>query len=135
LRSIFKYLNLSVAIRDAHISRQTIRQIAIQQFEAYKDGVKEALRAAPGQVHIAFDGTRTRNRHTLYRITAVYRDSSNQPQKVMFSLPELINRYTGKYIATKILNIICFFDLEDKVGYFTLNNAGNNNTAMAIIGG
>lgn len=135
LRSIFEYLNPSVAVRDAHISRQTIRRIAVRQFEAHKDGVKEALRAAPGQVHIAFDGARTRNRHTLYGITAVYRDSSNQPQKVVLGLPELINRHTGEHIATEMLDVIRFFDLEDKVGYFTLDNAGNNDTAMAIIGG
>jgi hypothetical protein len=135
LRSIFEYLNPSVAVRDAHISRQTIRRIAVRQFEAHKDGVKEALRAAPGQVHIAFDGARTRNRHTLYGITAVYRDSSNQPQKVVLGLPELINRHTDEHIATEMLDVIRFFDLEDKVGYFTLDNAGNNDTAMAIIGG
>jgi hypothetical protein len=52
----------------------------------------------------------------------------------VLSLPELINCHTGKYITTKMLDIICFFDLEDKVGYFILDNAGNNNTAMAIIG-
>jgi hypothetical protein len=45
-----------------------------------------------------------------------------------------MKRHTGENIAAEMLEIIRSFNIEDKVGYFTLDNAGNNDTAMEIIG-
>jgi hypothetical protein len=134
LRAIFEYLNPSVAITDSHVSRQTIRRMALRQFDLYKDKVKAVLRGASGQVHFAFDGARTRNRHTLYGITAFYRSGEQQRQKLVLGLPELMKRHTGENIAAEMLEIIRSFNIEDKVGYFMLDNAGNNDPAMEIIG-
>ncbi|KAM4061650.1 restless-like transposase [Hirsutella rhossiliensis] len=134
LRHIFEYLNPAVKVTDAHISRHTVRRLAIQRFEKHKTRVKEILKAAPGQIHIAFDGSRSRNRHTLYGITAVSRNVKNEPQKIVLGLPELINRHTGENIAAEVLDVIRSFGIEHKLGYFTLDNAGNNDTAMEIIG-
>ena len=71
LRAIFDYLNPSVGIMYAYFSGKTIRALAVRQFEVHKSKVV-AVKASPGQVHIAFDGARTRNRHSLYGITAAY---------------------------------------------------------------
>jgi hypothetical protein len=91
------------------------------------------LKRSPGQIHIAFDGARTRNRHALYGVTPVFRDTENQLQKVVLGIPELVERHTGENIAAEILEIIRSFSIEDKVGYFTLDNAANNETAMSEI--
>ncbi|OWT42267.1 restless-like transposase [Pochonia chlamydosporia 170] len=134
LRHIFEYLNPAVRVTDAHISRHTVRRLAIQYFEKHQTRVKGILKEAPGQIHIAFDGARSRNRHTLYGITALFRNVKNEPQKIVLGLPELINRHTGANIAAEVLDVISSFSIEDKLGYFTLDNAGNNDTAMEIIG-
>jgi hypothetical protein len=42
--------------------------------------------------------------------------------------------YFGKIIAAVILGIINAYNINDKIGYFTLDNAENNITAVAIIG-
>jgi hypothetical protein len=133
LRAIFEYLNPSVGITNAHVSGKTIRALAVRQFEVHKSKVVEALKASPGQVHIAFDGARTRNRHCLYGITAAYRDQLERPQKLVLGLPELVKRHSGENIAAEIVEVIKSFELEEKVGYFTLDNAGNNDTAMEVI--
>ncbi|SCO88905.1 uncharacterized protein FRV6_13033 [Fusarium oxysporum] len=75
----------------------------------------------------------TRNRHALYGVTAVLRDTENRLQKVVLGIPELVERHTGENIAAEILEIIRSFSIEDKVGYFTLDNASNNETAMSEI--
>lgn len=131
LQQIFEYLNPAVKVTDAHITAKTIRKLAIQQFERHHATVQEALRRSPGQIHIAFDGARTRNRHALYGVTAVFRNMDNQLQKVVLGIPELIDRHTGENIAAEILDIIKSFGIGGKVGYFTLDNATNNETAMA----
>ena len=110
-----------------------MHRLAVQQFDRYHSTVQEVLNRSPGQIHIAFDGARTRNRHALYGVTAVFRDNENQLQKVVLGIPELVERHTGENIAAEILEIIRSFGIEDKVGYFTLDNAANNETAMAEI--
>jgi hypothetical protein len=44
------------------------------------------------------------------------------------------SRHFGNIIAAVILNVINAYKISDKIGYFTLDNAKNNITAVAIIG-
>jgi hypothetical protein len=97
--------------------------------------VVEVLQAAPGKVHLAFDGTRSRNRHSLYGITAAYLDQDQRLQKITLGCPQLSKRHTGENIATEIKEIIKAFELQEKLRYFTLDNAANNDTAMADLAG
>ncbi|EWZ27879.1 hypothetical protein FOZG_18414 [Fusarium oxysporum Fo47] len=108
LRAIFEYLNPSVSITEAHISDV----------------------ASPGQIHIQFDGWRSGNRHALYGVTCIFRNLDNRPQKCVLGLPELLDRHTGENIAEQILNIVREFQIGDKLGCFTLDNASNNKTTM-----
>ncbi|KAG7423622.1 hypothetical protein Forpi1262_v015343 [Fusarium oxysporum f. sp. raphani] len=85
--------------------------------------VKDALRKGPGQIHIQYDGWKSGNRHALYGITCVFRDSNNRPQKCVLGLPELKERHPGENIAGQIIEIIREYEISDKLGYFTLDNA------------
>ncbi|KAJ3454556.1 hypothetical protein MRS44_013156 [Fusarium solani] len=88
-----------------------VREKIVATFEQHKQKVIEALSKAPGLVHMSFDGWRSGNRYALY---------------APGTLPN---------IAAEILDIIESYQIQDKVGYFTLDNAKNNDTAMEIIGG
>jgi hypothetical protein len=88
--------------------------MAHRQFDSYKDKVKAVLRGASGQVHFAFDGGRTRNRHTLYGITAFYRGVEQQRQKLVLGLPELMKRHTGENIVAEMLEIIRSVDMMQR---------------------
>ena len=134
LRAIFEYLNPSVSITEAHISDVTVRAIAVREFNANKLAVRETLRKSPGQIHIQFDGWRSGNRHALYGVTCIFRSLDNRPRKCVLGLPELLGRHTGENIAGEILDIVREFEIEHKLGYFTLDNASNNKTTMEILG-
>jgi hypothetical protein len=134
LRDIFNYLNPSVEITQANITHMTVRAIAEREFNNNKERVKEVLRKSPGQIHIQYDGWKSGNRHALYGITCVFRDSNNRPQKCVLGLPELTERHTGENIAGQIIEIIQEFEIDNKLGYFTLDNAGNNKTSMEDLG-
>ncbi|ENH63533.1 hypothetical protein FOC1_g10000098, partial [Fusarium oxysporum f. sp. cubense race 1] len=110
LREIFDYLNPSVSVRDANLTHTTIKEKATSAFKQHKQKVVEVLRKAPGLIHISFDGWRSGNRHALYGVC-----------------------WTN--IAAEILDVIEAYQIQDKIGYFTLDNAENNDTAMEIIGG
>ncbi|KAM4061423.1 transposase-like protein [Hirsutella rhossiliensis] len=49
-------------------------------------------------------------------------------------LPELRESHTGENIASQVAEVIESFEIQDKIGYFTLDNAKNNDTAVAALG-
>jgi hypothetical protein len=51
----------------------------------------------------------------------------------MLAFREMTNRHNGKAIAANVLAVINDYDLRDKVGFFVLDNASSNNTAVAIL--
>ncbi|KAF6513037.1 hypothetical protein HZS61_007977 [Fusarium oxysporum f. sp. conglutinans] len=133
LRRIFEYLNPSVAATNAHISHDTVRRRIIDLHLQRKTRIIDHLRSVPGQIHIAFDGWRSRNRHALYGIVCFYVDKNGVPSKLVLGLPELKNCHSGGNIAAQILEILESYEILDRVGYITLDNAGNMDTAMEEI--
>lgn len=134
LRAIFEYLNPSVKAQKAHITANSVRGLAKKQFVRHKSTVVEALKKAPGSVHISFDGWRAPNRASLYGVVCFFRDESNKPCKITLGLPE-VGRHMGTRIADEVCKILEAFGVEDKVGYAVLDNASNNDTAMEAVGG
>ena len=49
----------------------------------------------------------------------------------MLAFREMTNRYDGKAIAANVLAVIDDYDLRDKVGFFVLDNASSNDSAVA----
>jgi hypothetical protein len=48
-------------------------------------------------------------------------------------LPEIVGSHRGVNIAKSVAAIIHEFNLMDWIGYFVLDNANNNNTAIAAL--
>lgn len=51
----------------------------------------------------------------------------------LLALPALRKRNTGAALADKVADTICAFSLRNRIGYFTLDNATNNDTAMEAL--
>jgi hypothetical protein len=55
-------------------------------------------------------------------------------QDLPINLPQLAGAHTGEAIAETIIKTLKAYSItRDKLGYFVLNNAANNNTAIAAI--
>ena len=135
LRTIFEYLNPFVASTDAHVGHDTVRKRAVAEFEKHKGKVIEVLRNAPGLVHISFDGWRSRNKHALYGVACFFRSVHGQARKLILGLPELTVRHFGANIGHEITDVLESYEIPDeKIGYFILDNAPNNDTAMNTLG-
>jgi hypothetical protein len=134
LRAIFEYLNPSVALRKAHVTGDSIRNKIIAEYFKHRDTITSILRRCPGLVHISFDGWTARNRKSLCGMACFFRDEQNRPLKIVLGLPEISKRHTGENIAAEVFTIIDLFGIGDKVGYATLDNAPNNDTAMNSLG-
>ena len=134
LRAIFEYLNPSVRLRNAHISANTVRTRILEAYKSHKEAVIEVLQRAPGLIHLSFDGWRSGNRHAFFGVAAFFRDEDNNLRKIVLGVPEVSEQHFGYNIAGEILDIIHEYRIEDKVGYFTLDNAQNNDVAMEVLG-
>ncbi|KAM3448285.1 hypothetical protein NHJ6243_010118 [Beauveria neobassiana] len=135
LRRIFEYLNPLVKITDANISRTIIRRQVLASYEAHKDKVAAVLQRSPGLIHVSFDGWKSGNRHSLYGVTYFFRDENSKPCKLVLGVPELRLRHHGYNIAAEILDVLAAYGIQDKIRYFTLDNADSNDKAMEVIGG
>lgn len=134
LREIFDYLNPSVSVRDANLTHTTIKDKVASAFREHKQKVVKVFREAPGVIHISFDSWRCGNRHALYGVYCSFRDVNNKPCKAMIGVPELSASHTVTNIAAEIPDVIEAYQIQDKIGYYTLYNAEKNDTAMEIIG-
>ncbi|EAQ88485.1 hypothetical protein CHGG_05104 [Chaetomium globosum CBS 148.51] len=130
LRDVFSYLNPSVDIQKANLSEKTVHALAVREVERHKDAVVKTLQESPGLVHLVFDGWTSRNRLSLYGVSAVFRDEEGTPHKIVLGLPEMSDRHTGENIAEAILPVIRNYGIEKKIGYFTVDNATNNDARV-----
>jgi hypothetical protein len=67
-------------------------------------------------------------------IVCFFRNEQNQSQKLLLGMPQA-SRYFGSTIAFEVLNVLKAYGIQDKIGYFTLDNAESNTIAMKVVGG
>jgi hypothetical protein len=92
------------------------------------------LRNSPGALHISFNGWTSRNKLALYGIACFFRDEKNRPCKIIIGVSEA-HRHFGSTIGREVLDVLHTFGVSpEKIGYFTLDNAENNNTTIKVIG-
>ncbi|PNP37194.1 hypothetical protein TGAMA5MH_10911 [Trichoderma gamsii] len=105
-----------------------------RDFQHYKDVVVEQLQEVEGHVHFTFDLWTAGNLLSLNGVFAHYLDPLGKKKKILLSIPSINGSHTGEAIAKGVGEIIKEFGLEKRVGYFVLDNAGNNNTAVEALG-
>ncbi|KAM4061331.1 restless-like transposase [Hirsutella rhossiliensis] len=84
--------------------------------------------------HISHDTVRKRivDLYTRYK-TCVIDNLKSTRAKFTLRMPELKISHSGENIAAQILEILESYEILDKVGYITLDNAGNMDTATEEI--
>ncbi|KAK7928797.1 PIF1-like helicase domain-containing protein [Apiospora marii] len=117
------------------VPRTTIRTRIVSEFNRHQEHVIEVLQRAPGHIHFAFDGWRSKNRKNVYGLACFFRDEqTNQPRKIILGMPEVAGCHAGDTIGSSIVKLINVYNIGNKTGYFTLDNTSNMDTAMEFIG-
>jgi hypothetical protein len=129
-----EYFNPAARIRRAISTGRTIRSAVREQYDKHKQTVIDLLCESLGKIHISFDGWTSPNQAALYGIVFFFRNEQNQPQKLLLGMPQAFRRFRSTTVA-EVLNVIKAYGIQDKIGYFTLDNAENNTTAMEVISG
>lgn len=133
LREAFEYCNPLITATKAHMARDTVRSRAVNAYEKNKAEVVQVLAMVRGKIHAVFDSWRSGNRLSLYGIVVFFLDEYNH-LKLVLDIPEVFDSHTGENIAAHIYKVLKSFGIEEKMGYFTLDNAGNNDTAIVELG-
>ena len=61
-------------------------------------------------------------------ITARYIDAKFQLQDYLLAFEHVAGSHTGEHLATIVLDVLKRYDITDKLGYITTDNAANNST-------
>lgn len=105
-----------------------------RDFHHYKAVVVEQLQEVEGHIHFTFDLWTAGNLLSLNGVFAHFLDPIGKKKKILLSIPSINGSHTGEAIADGVGEIIKEFGLEKRVGYFVLDNAGNNNTGVEELG-
>ncbi|KAF5236049.1 hypothetical protein FANTH_11424 [Fusarium anthophilum] len=137
LQKVFQYLNPLVHETSANLTHETVRARIIDEFNKYKSRVIHTLSRSPSQVHSAFDGWASRNRHSFFSVNAFFLDEDTfQPRKIVLGLPNVAIAHTGENISAAVMEVLDDFELiaNNKIGYIILDNAASNEGAVEAIG-
>jgi hypothetical protein len=105
----------------------------MQGYQIQKVLVKHQLQKAVSKVHIAFDLWTPGNYSSLNGIVAHFIDADFKPQAILLATPKQSSSHAGVNIADQVIKVIEDFGIQSRLGYFVLDNASNNDTAMRSI--
>jgi hypothetical protein len=97
--------------------------------------VIEVLSTAISKVHISFDGWTTKGgKRGFFRVVAHFSNAASMIRDLPIDLPQLGGAHTSERIAEIINSTLTTYRITLlKLGYFVLNNATSNNTAVAAL--
>ncbi|XP_078153945.1 zinc finger BED domain-containing protein RICESLEEPER 2-like [Carex rostrata] len=114
------------------VSRNTIKKECLKVYENEKDNVKKVFQIVD-RISITSDCWTSNQTIGYMCLTAHYIDKSWKLQKRIISFNELSPPHSGEAIADAIMESLGKWGIEDKIGTITLDNAGNNDRAAAIM--
>ena len=98
--------------------------------------VKAKLATAISKVHISFNGWTTKgSKRGFFGVVAYYADARGKIKDLPIRLPQLAGIHSSKAIRECVNKALAAFRLTaQKLGYFVLDNAPNNNRAVKYLG-
>jgi hypothetical protein len=118
------------------LSHHSVARFVMRLYDYMKPQVIALLDCAMSQVHISFDGWTTKGgKRGFFGIVAHFGDSHGIVHDVAIDLPQLSGAHSGDRIADCVEKTLQAFRITaPKLGYFVLDNASNNDTAIATLG-
>lgn len=116
-------------------SQTTIRRWIMQHYQRSKERIKEELASALSSIHLSFDLWTSPNRHALLGIVAYWISKEGTRKGLLLGLRPLLGPHTGIAQAGIVWDIAEEYGITERLGYTTLDNAKNNDTALREIEG
>jgi hypothetical protein len=107
----------------------------VRLFDYLKLLVVCELSQSLSQIHLSFDGWTTKGgKKSFLNIAAHYVTATGKLRDLPIALPESTGSHSGERMGEIVLATLRSFGIgADKVGYFVLDNASNNNTTVNFL--
>ncbi|KAI1684489.1 Dimer-Tnp-hAT dimerization containing protein [Pyrenophora tritici-repentis] len=117
------------------VSPRSVATYAMRLFQYMQPQIVCALSEAASKIHISFDGWTTKGgKRGFFGVVAHFANASGVIQDLPIALPHLAGSHTGDAIADTIKKTLQEYSIgSDKLGYFVLDNAANNDTAVSSL--
>ena len=113
---------------------KTVKEWIAADFDKFRHKAAEVLAYIPYNLHFTLDLWSADNGLGLNGIFVHWLDEDGKKRKLLLSLPEIDESHTGENIAKGVTKIIQEWRFEDRIGYFVIDNATNNNGCMDHLG-
>lgn len=114
-------------------SGNTIKNWIIDQFHHNQQALARSFTRSKSKIHFTFDIWTSPNYRACLGVVAHWLDSEYKLQSTVIGMRRFYGQHTGENQANCFFEIIKPYNIVDKIGYFTLDNASNNGTAMQHI--
>jgi hypothetical protein len=117
------------------VSHNSVFTFVMKLFSAIQPRVIEVIRTACSKIHISFDGWTTKGgKQGFLGIVAHFATVDDIVVDIPIDLPQLVGAHTGERLAEVITSTLTTYGITaNNVRYFVLDNASNNNTAVAAL--
>ena len=128
LRKLLVYLNPRCERVIPH--RTTASRTIARLYDKCLGTVTETLKSALSRVSLSFDLWTSPNNLALLGLYAHFIDIDGRPVTSLLSLPRQSGRHSGSNVVDIVSFIIAEYNLEDKLGWFTTDNASSNKSCI-----
>ncbi|KAM6513532.1 hypothetical protein FALCPG4_18958 [Fusarium falciforme] len=128
-RALLAYINddIDTWLPDTH---ETIRKWIMRQYEDQKEKVKQRIQSAKSRIHISCDLWTSPNSLAILGVVGHYVTEDGQLEHHILALKDIDSEHDGSHLAAAILEVVDEWGFASKLGYFVMDNAGNNDTMM-----
>ena len=128
LRALLTYL--SPRCKDHIPCHTTVSRTIESNYDKSLGVVTETLRSSITNINLSFDLWTSSNKKALLGVCAHFIDSSGTAVNTLLSLPRQKGKHSGVNLSESVSDIIAEYALQDKLGYFTTDNAASNQTCL-----
>lgn len=111
-------------------NRRTIARRVLEDLKYHQREIIQLLQQAPGIIHLAFDLWTSPNLHAVNGVVAHFANCEGTNCKLLLGLSPFYDSHEGVNIAQDVYRIAKTYGIVSKLGYFVLDNARNNDTAI-----
>jgi hypothetical protein len=128
-RDFVFYLNKDI---DSHLPSHhtTITGWITRQRTTQENYQRQRLHSARSLIHLSIDAGLSPNNKPLIVIFAHYIGEDGQLEKALLAVKEIQGKHTGENMAKYVMDAIDYYGIASKLGYFQMDNAGNNDTLL-----
>lgn len=128
--SLLHYLNPEI---DAWLpsSHNTIQEWTIRTYKHHKQVIQDSLQSALSKIHLTVDLWTSPNTLAVIGVVSHYISDSGQLEHAVLALREIDGEHSGENQSTCIMEVVQEYGIASKIGYFVMDNAGNNDTLVS----